>query len=173
MSNDQKSAKFLAQIGLACLQIGNKSPCLFTYHSQISLPICVSSQISLPICVSSTNLPAYLCQKFCLFLLIRPVISILECDIAWEKKVIKKKRLLTFIFHFFSNLLFKKMLCNLSAICYIDQYTENFNKSNFIINTVDIIFSRHQNTNIFIQITAFYPQEISSEFDKHDAYYRI
>ena len=59
-SNDQKSAKFLAQIGLACLQIGNKSPCLFAYHPQISLPICVSSQISLPICVSSTNLPAYL-----------------------------------------------------------------------------------------------------------------
>src|SRR3982751_4217835 len=60
MSNDQKSAKFLAQIGLACLQFGNKSPCLFAYHPQISLPICVSSQISLPICVSSTNLPAYL-----------------------------------------------------------------------------------------------------------------
>src|ERR1051325_3596869 len=57
----------------AYLRIGYKSPCLFANDLQISLPICRSVQISLPICESSTNLPAYLRQKFCLFLLIRPV----------------------------------------------------------------------------------------------------
>src|SRR6185369_3037687 len=59
----------------AYLRISYKSPCLFANDLQISLPICRSLQISLPICESSTNLPAYLCQKFCLFLLIRPVIT--------------------------------------------------------------------------------------------------
>src|SRR4030095_14709338 len=59
----------------AYLQIGYKSPCLFVNDLQIFLPICRSLQISLPICESSTNLPAYLRQKFCLFLLIRPVLE--------------------------------------------------------------------------------------------------
>src|ERR1041384_418573 len=59
---------------LAYLRISYKSPCLFANDLQISLLIYRSLQISLPICESSTNLPAYLRQKFYLFLLIRPVI---------------------------------------------------------------------------------------------------
>src|ERR1043165_6650347 len=76
----------------AYLRIGYKSPCLFANDLQISLPICKSVQISLPICKSSTNLPAYLRQKFCLFLLIRPVIrNLRKVKIEISKAVQIKK----------------------------------------------------------------------------------
>src|ERR1041384_1814004 len=73
--NQQNFSRKLVTNFPTYLRIGYKSPCLFANDLQISLPICRSLQISLPICKSSTNLPAYLRQKFCLFLLIRPVIN--------------------------------------------------------------------------------------------------
>ena len=40
------------------------------------------------------------------------------------------------------------MPCNISVICFIDQYSETTGKSNFI-----------SNNNIYIHIVAFYPKE--------------
>ena len=54
------------------------------------------------------------------------------------------------------------MPCNLSVICYIDQHNEAARKSNFVVNAVGIVNSRHQNTNIFVHIIAFYPKEITT-----------
>ena len=57
------------------------------------------------------------------------------------------------------------MPCNLNTICYIDQHNEIAGKSKFVVNAVGIISSRHQDTNIFIYITAFYPKDMTQDAD--------
>lgn len=51
------------------------------------------------------------------------------------------------------------MPCNLDIICYIDEYKEVARKSNFVVNAVGIVSSRHQKINIYVHIVAFYPNE--------------
>lgn len=57
------------------------------------------------------------------------------------------------------------MPCNLTVICYIDQHNEAARKSNFVVNAVGVVNSCHQNTNIFVHITAFYPKEVTRNND--------
>ena len=57
------------------------------------------------------------------------------------------------------------MPCNLNVICYIDQHNEVARKSNFVVNAIGIVNSHHQDTNIFVHITAFYPKEITRNDD--------
>ena len=57
------------------------------------------------------------------------------------------------------------MPCNLSTICYIDQYNEIARKSNFIVNSVGIANSHQQSINIFIHIVAFYPNDETRDSD--------
>ena len=52
------------------------------------------------------------------------------------------------------------MPCNISVICFIDQYSETIGKSNFISNAVGLVNSQNQNNNIYIHIVAFYPKEL-------------
>jgi hypothetical protein len=51
------------------------------------------------------------------------------------------------------------MPCNLDVICYIDQYNEVARKSNFVVNAVGIVNSRHQKVNIYVHIVVFYPKD--------------
>ena len=60
------------------------------------------------------------------------------------------------------------MPCNLNVICYIDQHTEVAKKSNFVVNAIGIVNSRHQNSNIFIHIVAFYPKDKFNDNDDND-----
>src|SRR2546421_9889127 len=65
------------------------------------------------------------------------------------------------------------MPCNLNVICYIDQHNKTARSSNFVVNAVGIVNSRHQNVNIFVHITAFYPKDMTRDsslerFDKGD-----
>jgi hypothetical protein len=57
------------------------------------------------------------------------------------------------------------MPCNISVICFIDQYSETTGKSNFISNAVGLVNSRSQNDNIYIHIVAFYPKELVKNSD--------
>lgn len=57
------------------------------------------------------------------------------------------------------------MPCNLNTICYIDQHNEIARKSNFVVNVVEIVNSRHQNINIYVHIIAFYPKDITRDSD--------
>ena len=57
------------------------------------------------------------------------------------------------------------MPCNLNTICYVDQHSETARKSNFVVNAVGIINSRHQNINIYIHIIAFYPNNATRDND--------
>jgi len=57
------------------------------------------------------------------------------------------------------------MPCNLNVICYVDQHSEIVRTSNFIVNAVGVVNSRHQNTNIFVHIVAFYPKDTSKHSD--------
>ncbi|CAI2182501.1 8158_t:CDS:2 [Funneliformis geosporum] len=57
------------------------------------------------------------------------------------------------------------MPCNLNTICYIDQHNKTAEKSKFIANVVEIISFQHQNINIFIHITAFYPKNTTQDTD--------
>ena len=55
------------------------------------------------------------------------------------------------------------MSYNISVICFIDQYSETTGKSNFISNAVGLVNSRHQNTNVYIHIVAFYPKDSTKD----------
>lgn len=51
------------------------------------------------------------------------------------------------------------MPCNLDVICYIDDYNEVARNSNFVVNAVGIVRSRHQKINIYVHIVVFYPKD--------------
>src|SRR5215208_5922470 len=55
------------------------------------------------------------------------------------------------------------MPCNLNTICYIDQHNEIVGKSTFVVNAMGVVSSRHQKDNIFIQIIAFYPKDLTKD----------
>ena len=55
------------------------------------------------------------------------------------------------------------MPCNINAICFVDQYNETSGKSNFIANAVGLVNSRHQNSNVYVQIVAFYPKDSAKD----------
>jgi hypothetical protein len=57
------------------------------------------------------------------------------------------------------------MPCNLNTICFVDQYNEIPGKTNFVVNAVGIVSSRHQNINIFVHIIAFYPRDTIKDSD--------
>ena len=57
------------------------------------------------------------------------------------------------------------MPCNLSAICFIDQHNETLGKANFVVTAVGVVRSRHQNTNVFVHIIAFYPRDMTRDCD--------
>ena|SRR5687767_2905303 len=57
------------------------------------------------------------------------------------------------------------MPCNINAICFVDQYNETPGKSNFITNAMGLVNSRHQNTNVYIHIVAFYPKDSTKDSD--------
>lgn len=58
------------------------------------------------------------------------------------------------------------MPCNISAICFVDQYSETTGKSNFVANAVGLVNSRNQNINIYIHIVAFYPKDSVNDLEK-------
>jgi len=57
------------------------------------------------------------------------------------------------------------MPCNISVICFVDQYSETAGKSNFIANAVGLVNSRNQNINIYVHIVAFYPKDSVKDTD--------
>jgi hypothetical protein len=57
------------------------------------------------------------------------------------------------------------MPCNISVICFVDQYSETSGKSTFVANAVGLVNSQHQNINIYIHIVAFYPKYSTKDND--------
>ena len=57
------------------------------------------------------------------------------------------------------------MPCNLNVICFVAQHSETPTKSNFIVNLLGVAYSRNQEVNIYVYITAFYPKDGSKTRD--------
>ena len=57
------------------------------------------------------------------------------------------------------------MPCNINAICFIDQYNEMLEKSNFIANAIGLVNSQYQNINVYVHIVAFYLKDLVKDSD--------